>query len=174
MSALEDRLRSALRIALRERNAVAMSALRSTLAALANATAVQSVPLAPGADEHVAGSVAGLGAAEVPRRELTEDEAAAIVRAEIAERTAAAEPVRPVARGRPAAGGGRAARPLPRLIQPLRFVGRLRRAGSSPGSAASRVPLSRDRSLPPSRAALNRPRGSRSRAPARAGGPGRR
>ena len=55
------------------------------------ATAVQSVPLAPGADEHVAGSVAGLGAAEVPRRELTEDEAAAIVRAEIAERTAAAD-----------------------------------------------------------------------------------
>ena len=91
MSALEDRLRSALRIALRERNAVAMGALRSALAALANATAVQSVPLAPGADEHVAGSVAGLGAAEVPRRELTEDEAAAIVRAEIAERTAAAD-----------------------------------------------------------------------------------
>jgi uncharacterized protein YqeY len=91
VSALEDRLRSALRIALRERNAVAMGALRSALAALANATAVQSVPLAPGADVHVAGSVAGLGAAEVPRRELTEDEATAIVRAEIAERTAAAE-----------------------------------------------------------------------------------
>jgi uncharacterized protein YqeY len=91
VSALEDRLRSALRIALRERNAVAMSALRPTLAALGNATAVRPVPLAPGADEHVAGSVAGLGAAEVPRRELTEDEAAAIVRAEIADRTAAAE-----------------------------------------------------------------------------------
>ena len=103
MSALEDRLRSALRIALRERNAVAMSALRPTLAALANATAVRSVPLAPGGtavrsvrrapggDGHVAGSVAGLGATEVPRRELTDEEAAAIVRSQIAERTAAAD-----------------------------------------------------------------------------------
>jgi uncharacterized protein YqeY len=91
MSTLEDRLRSALRIAVRERNAVAMGALRSTLAALGNATAVQSIPPAPDGNEHVAGSTAGLGAAEVPRRELTEDEAAAIVRAEIADRTAAAE-----------------------------------------------------------------------------------
>jgi uncharacterized protein YqeY len=91
VSALEDRLRSALRIALRERNAVAMSALRPTLAALANATAVQSVPIAPAGGEHIAGSLVGLGAAEVPRRELTEDEAAGIVRSEIAERTAAAD-----------------------------------------------------------------------------------
>ena len=91
MTTLEERLRSALRVALRERNAIAMSALRPTLAALANATAVESVPLAPGADEHVVGGVAGLGAAEVPRRELTEDEAVAIVRSEIAERTAAAD-----------------------------------------------------------------------------------
>jgi hypothetical protein len=43
------------------------------------------------ADEHVAGSVVGLGAAEVPRRELTEAEAVAIVRTEIADRTAAAD-----------------------------------------------------------------------------------
>ena len=91
MTALEDRLRSALRIAVRERNVVAVGALRSTLAALGNATALQSVRLAPGGDEHFAGSVAGLGAAEVPRRELTDGEAAAIVRAEIAERTTAAE-----------------------------------------------------------------------------------
>jgi hypothetical protein len=84
VTTLEERLRSALRVALRERNAIAMSALRPTLAALANATAVESVPLAPGADEHVAGGVAGLGAAEVPRRVLTEDEAVAIVRSEIA------------------------------------------------------------------------------------------
>jgi uncharacterized protein len=91
VSALEVRLRSALRIALRERNVLAMGALRSTLAALGNATAVQTVRLAPGGSEHVAGGVAGLGAAEVARQELTDAEAAAIVRAEIAERTAAAE-----------------------------------------------------------------------------------
>ncbi len=91
MTALEGRLRSALRIALRERNVVAMGALRSTLAALGNATAVQSVRLTAGGSEHVAGGVVGLGAAEVPRRELTDAEAAAIVRAEIADRTAAAD-----------------------------------------------------------------------------------
>jgi uncharacterized protein YqeY len=91
VSALEQRLRTALGTALRERNAAALGALRSTLAALENATAVPSDSPPPVGDEHVAGSVAGLGAAEVPRRELTEPEAAAIVRAEIAERTAAAE-----------------------------------------------------------------------------------
>lgn len=91
MTQLEGRLRSALRIALRERNVLAMGALRSTLAALGNATAVQSVHLAAGGDGQIAGSVAGVGATEVPRRQLTDAEAVEIVRAEIADRTAAAE-----------------------------------------------------------------------------------
>ena len=38
----------------------------------------------------VAGTVAGVGAAEVPRRELTEAEQKAIIRTEVAEREAAA------------------------------------------------------------------------------------
>jgi uncharacterized protein YqeY len=88
---IEQRLRTALRAALRARDAVAVSALRSTLAALDNATAVPSSDApAPGASP-IAGAVVGLGAAEVPRRELTEAEAVAVVRAEIAERTAAAQ-----------------------------------------------------------------------------------
>jgi uncharacterized protein len=90
MTALEQRLRAELRTAMRDRDAVAVSALRSTLGALANATAVPGVPLSGGADQHVAGSVVGVGAAEAPRRELTDADAVAIVRAEIAERHAAA------------------------------------------------------------------------------------
>ena len=92
MTSLEERMRAALRTALRSRDEVALGALRSTLAALANASAVPAPePTGPVADEHVAGSVAGLGAAEVPRRELTEAQAVAIVRAEIADRTTAAD-----------------------------------------------------------------------------------
>ena len=55
MSALDQRLRAALGTALRERNAVALGALRSTLAALENATAVPSGSPPPVGDEHVAG-----------------------------------------------------------------------------------------------------------------------
>jgi uncharacterized protein YqeY len=92
MSAVEERLRAALRTALRDRDEVALGALRSTLAALGNATAVSAAdPGAPVGDEHFAGSVVGVGAAELPRRELTESEAVAIVRVEIADRTAAAD-----------------------------------------------------------------------------------
>jgi len=91
VTAIEERLRAALRTALRDRDAVAAAALRSTLAALGNATAVPETAAPAAGDEHFAGSAVGLGAAEVPRRTLTEDQAAAIVRAEIAERTAAAD-----------------------------------------------------------------------------------
>jgi uncharacterized protein YqeY len=88
---IEQRLRTALRAAMRDRDTVAVRVLRSTLAALDNATAVPGPAAAPAGDEHVAGSAVGLGAAEAARRELTEDEAVAIVRAEIAERVTAAD-----------------------------------------------------------------------------------
>jgi uncharacterized protein YqeY len=97
VSALEERLRAALRTAMRDRDAVATGALRSTLGALGNATAVPGLALPGTADEHVAGSVVGVGAAEAPRRELTEAEAAAIVRTEIAQRITAAEQYGPSA-----------------------------------------------------------------------------
>jgi hypothetical protein len=88
---MEEALRTALRSAMRSRDPVATAALRSALSALDNATAVPpaAAPAPPG-DRHVAGSAAGLGAAEAARRELTPAEAAAVLRAEIADRRAAA------------------------------------------------------------------------------------
>jgi hypothetical protein len=71
---------------------VAVAALRSALAAIDNAEAVEGAPApGPGAgDAPIAGAVVGLGAAEVERRGLTGAQMDAIVRAEVAEREAAA------------------------------------------------------------------------------------
>jgi uncharacterized protein YqeY len=88
--AIRDRLHQALREAMRARDKVAASALRSALAALDNAGAVPPGPVPAAAGPHFAGAVAGLGAAEAPRRGLAAGEAEQIVRAEIAEREAAA------------------------------------------------------------------------------------
>ncbi|MGL5850925.1 MAG: hypothetical protein ACRCZD_09115, partial [Phycicoccus sp.] len=78
-------------IAMRTRDRVALSALRSALAAVANAEAVP-VESAPGAGalEH---AVLGVGAADVPRRELTEDDVRGVVTAEATEREEAARTV---------------------------------------------------------------------------------
>jgi len=95
---VRSRLQAALRTAMKERDTVASSALRSALSAIANAEAV-SLPAASSgpparsaaqSSPHFAGAVAGLGAAEVSRREVTEDEAAAIAATEAADRRAAA------------------------------------------------------------------------------------
>ena len=86
---------------MKERDTVAMSALRSALGAIANAEAVPlpeasartpgtPPPAPPSENVPIAGSVAGLGGAEIGRRVLTEDEAAAIAAAEAADRRAAA------------------------------------------------------------------------------------
>lgn len=86
---LRDRLRAALPGALRSRDSVLVSALRSTLAALDNAEAVQVDGSA-----HRTGAVElsprGAGAAEVERETLDDTEVAAIVRTEIADRLDAA------------------------------------------------------------------------------------
>jgi uncharacterized protein len=89
---MRDTLRRDLAVALKARDRVAISALRSTLAAIDNAEALPAGPPAPGAvgSEHVAGSVAGLGAAEVERRQLTEHDVRGVVQAEMHERAAAA------------------------------------------------------------------------------------
>lgn len=107
-------MRAALTVALRARDSVALAALRSALSALANATAVPA-PSAPGVsgDAHFAGndpapieggtyagSVSGLGAAEVARRELTAAEVTAVVRAEVDERLTAAAHYPPAAADR--------------------------------------------------------------------------
>jgi hypothetical protein len=80
-----QRLQLALGKALRVRDTVATSALRSALAAIDNASAVPaaSMPAAGTGGLHFAGTVAGLGAGEAERGRLTEAEAEQIVRAEV-------------------------------------------------------------------------------------------
>ena len=108
MDSLPDRLRGALRAALKDRDAAATAALRSALSAIANAEAVDPVPvdLVP---------AVGVGAREAPRRELTDDQVVAIVRAEVTDREAAAREYdglgRPERAERLRAGAARAGRP---------------------------------------------------------------
>jgi uncharacterized protein len=97
---VRSRLQGALRAAMKDRDRVAVSALRSALAAIANAEAVP-VPeafgrptAAPVGNAHDAGTITGPAGAEVRRREVTEDEATAIAAGEAAERRAAAREYR--------------------------------------------------------------------------------
>ena len=94
---VRSRLQAALRAAMKARDAVAVSALRSTLAAIANAEAIPvpeaSVPslgTPAAANQYIAGSAPGLAATEAGRREVTEEEAVTIAETEAAERQAAA------------------------------------------------------------------------------------
>lgn len=86
---IADRLREALRTALKSRDKAAASALRSALAAIENATAVD---VSAGARRGLAieESPLGPGTTEAARRALTEADVARIVRAEIADRDLAA------------------------------------------------------------------------------------
>lgn len=90
---LRDELRHGLTAAIRARDAPAVSALRSALAAVANAEAVDTAAAPPPRTSHptVAGSAAGLGAADVERRALTQAEVLSLVQTEIDERLDAAE-----------------------------------------------------------------------------------
>jgi uncharacterized protein YqeY len=92
---LRQRLRQAIPPALKARDRATVAALRSALAAIENAEAVDAAaappPLPGGAGTAgFAGAVVGLRAGEVARRSLTEAEVERIVRAEVAERDAAA------------------------------------------------------------------------------------
>jgi uncharacterized protein YqeY len=109
-------MRRALTAAMKARDQPAVTALRSALAAIDNAEAVDTPRATPAAQEHpsaagevaadettagevagggivgggVAGAAVGLGAAEVERRTLTSAQMEAIVRWEVAERQTAA------------------------------------------------------------------------------------
>ena len=93
------RLRAALGVALKDamraRDPLAASALRTALGAIGNAEAVvvtSSSRTSPATGSpHFAGAVAGLGAGEAARRRLSAAEVEAIVRAEIVERELAAD-----------------------------------------------------------------------------------
>jgi uncharacterized protein len=96
-----ERLSAALRAALRARNSVAVAALRSAMAAIDSAEAVNPDGLSAQAtgDLHLAGAVEGLRAAEVARRGVGETEVGNIVRAEVTDRRAVARDY--TRRGRP-------------------------------------------------------------------------
>jgi uncharacterized protein YqeY len=83
-------MRRDLTAALKARDRVAVSALRSALAAIDNAEAVPAPDARMSSSEHVAGAAVGVGSAEAARRELTPDDLHAIVAAEVAERVDAA------------------------------------------------------------------------------------
>ena len=94
--ALVGRLRAALTAALGSGDRVAVAAVRSALAAVGNAEAVDPAAQGGPADpamapsEQFAGARAGLGAGEVPRKRLTAADVTKIVQAEISERQSAA------------------------------------------------------------------------------------
>lgn len=85
-------MRADLTAAIKSRDRVAMTALRSALAAIENAEAIssdqQSVTTEDGAQ--VAKAALGVGAAEAQRRQLTEAELETIVQSEVDERSRAA------------------------------------------------------------------------------------
>jgi uncharacterized protein YqeY len=112
---IRARMRRGLVDAMKARDQQAVSALRSTLARIDNAEAVDADGLdadgldADGLDAEpalyrgvrrpaVAGSVLGVGAAEVDRRVLTPDEVAAVVGDDVEEREMAAEVLERVGR----------------------------------------------------------------------------
>jgi len=86
---LRGRMGAALTSSMKARDREAVAALRSALARVSNAEAVHvdSVPRA-GAIEQAR---VGAGAADAPRRELTEDDVRGIVEAEVAEHDHAAQ-----------------------------------------------------------------------------------
>ena len=90
--ALRARLRAALPAAMKARDAAAVAALRSALAAIDNAEAVAVEPAPPVSigDGEIAMAAVGLGAGDVARRTLTSAQIAEIVRGEVAERRSAA------------------------------------------------------------------------------------
>ena len=75
---------------MKARDHTALHAVRSALAAIDNASAVDG-PKPTGIETGpIAKAVSGLGAADVPRRHLTDEEATDLVRQELAERRSAA------------------------------------------------------------------------------------
>ena len=88
---LRSQFRRHLGAAVRDRDRVAVAALREAIAALDNAEAIlPDGELQAGSSEYVAGGVVGLGAAEAERRILDAGEQRAIVRAVIEMRLTAA------------------------------------------------------------------------------------
>ena len=90
---LRDRMAVALTTAMKGRDRVAVTALRSALARVSNAEAVpvDTMPAAGAVEE----ARLGAGAADAPRRELTEADVRLVVGAEVAEHDRAAQHLLP-------------------------------------------------------------------------------
>jgi hypothetical protein len=86
---LRRRLRAALVAAMKERDRVTVTALRSTLAAIDNAEAVDTTAMTSGSLT-IESSPVGIGVAEAERRALSDEDIAQIVHSEVADREAAA------------------------------------------------------------------------------------
>jgi uncharacterized protein YqeY len=84
-------VRRSLLAARKERDATRVTALRSVLGAIDNAEAPASVPVTGQTSGQLAGAVKGLGATEVARRELSDEQIRDLVRSEIDERLSAAD-----------------------------------------------------------------------------------
>ena len=111
---LPERMSAALRDAMRARDRVTVSALRSALAAVANAEAVHidTVPRAGALED----AQVGAGAADAPRRDLTADDVRAVVEAEVAEHDRAAQHLADVGRPDEAAAAAAQGDVLRRLL----------------------------------------------------------
>ena len=83
---LRDRLQAGLVAAMKAKDRVAVAAIRSALAAVANAESVPGTTPDTAGSQHVAAAVHGVGAGDVPRRELSELDVLDLVDAEITER----------------------------------------------------------------------------------------
>jgi uncharacterized protein YqeY len=86
-------LRDALLVARKERDAARVSVLRSALSAIDNAETPDDASVDAPASATIAGGVAGLGAAEVARRQLSDAQIRVLLRAEVEERLTAAHQV---------------------------------------------------------------------------------
>jgi uncharacterized protein YqeY len=80
---LRERLRDELRVAMKQRNKAAVAALRAALSVIDNAEAAD-LSDAPGVEPGpIAGGVAGLGAGEVARRQLSDRELVEMLQNEV-------------------------------------------------------------------------------------------
>ena len=88
---VRDALRRALDTAFKARDRTAISALRAAIGTLDNAEAADPSVAPAGESGIIAGGVRGLGAGEVARRQLSDDEQRDILRAELAHWRSVAE-----------------------------------------------------------------------------------
>lgn len=89
--ALRSQLRADLLDAMKTKRAQAVAALRTTIAAIDNAEAVEAPDRVTDGSEHVAGARAGVGSTEATRQALSLEDVRAIVQAEVSERLTEAE-----------------------------------------------------------------------------------